>query len=241
MTQQARAPFNPTAAEKVAALRGAALFAALAETDLEQLAAIARPSAHPVGALVFAKGDPANGLYVIERGRVKIATTSAQGREVVLNILGPGAAFGEIALLDGGARTADAIACEPARLLRLDIGPLIAFLERHPAVMRRMVVTLTERLRWVSAQVEDMMFLSLPARMAKRLLFLGEHFGVDTERGRRLTVVLPQHELASHMNVARETVNRLLQDWRDQGVIEIHLGFIVLRDRARLAEIERAS
>jgi CRP-like cAMP-binding protein len=171
---------------------------------------------------------------------VKIATTSAQGRELVLNILGAGASFGEIALLDGGERTADAVACEPARLLLLETQGLIGFLEGAPQVMRRMLVALTERLRWVSAQVEDMMFLGLPARMAKRLLFLGRHFGVDTERGRRLTVVLPQHELASHMNVARETVNRLLQDWRDQAIIEIHLGFIVLKDIARLEEIERA-
>jgi CRP-like cAMP-binding protein len=241
VSERGTGAFNPTLAEKAAALQRTPLFAAVTGPDLERLASMARPSAFPVGTTIFAKGDPANGLYVVERGRVKISTTSVQGRELVLNILGTGAAFGEIALLDGGERTADASACEPARLLLLETAGLIAFLESRPDVMRRMLVALTDRLRWVSSQVEDVMFLSLPARMAKRLLFLGEHFGVDTERGRRLTVVLPQHELASHMNVARETVNRLLQDWRDQGMIEVHLGFIVLKDIARLTEIERAS
>lgn len=233
-------PWAPSPDEKDAVLRRAALFAALDADDLARLAAIAQPCSFATGATIFLKGDQANGLYVVDSGRVKISTTSIQGRELVLNILGPDAVFGEIALLDGGERTADASACEPARLLLLEAGALIAFLEGAPQLMRRMLATLTDRLRWVTAQVEDAVFLSLPARMAKRLLFLGEHFGVDTERGRRLTVVLPQHELASHMNVARETVNRLLQDWRDQRLIEIHLGFIVLKDIARLEAIERA-
>ncbi len=129
------------------------------------------------------------------------------------------------------------MACEHCRLVQLDRADLAPFLEREPALTLRMLVTLTARLRWMSDRFEDALFLELPARLAKRLLFLGEHFGVDTPRGRRLSVSLPQRELASHMGVTRETVNRLLQQWRASGVILIDRGVIVLSDTAQLARI----
>ena len=226
-----------TAADKAALLARTDLFAALPPDHLVQLAEMARRRAYAADAPIFRKGDPASGLYVIERGRVKISSGSREGREMVLNLLGEGAIFGEVALIDGGERTADATACDPVSVLVLDRGQLIAFLQRDLGLLLRMLVTLTGRLRWVSDRFEDVVFLGLPARLAKRLLFLGEHFGVDTPDGRRLTVSLPQRELASHMNVTRETMNRLLQDWQGQGMIEIRRGFIVLRRPDALAAI----
>ena len=178
-----------------------------------------------------------NIVLLIERGRVKISSGSREGREVVMNLLGVGAIFGEVALIDGGERTADATACDPVGVLVLDRGQLISFLQKDPDLLLRMLVTLTARLRWVSDRFEDVVFLGLPARLAKRLLFLGEHFGVDAPDGRRLTVSLPQRELANHMNVTRETMNRLLQDWQGQGVIEIRRGFIVLKRKDALTAI----
>jgi CRP-like cAMP-binding protein len=80
-------------------------------------------------------------------------------------------------------------------------------------------------------------FLELPARLAKRLLLLGEHFGFDAPKGRRLTVSLPQRELAAHMGVSRESVNRLLQDWIGRELIEIDRGVLVLKDRPALGRI----
>jgi CRP-like cAMP-binding protein len=227
--------------ERAAQLKRATMFEAMSGEELEALARLARGRTFADGAVIFRKGDEASGLYVVARGRVKISSGSRDGREVVLNLLGPGEVFGEVALIDGGERTAEAVACEPVRLLVLDRAPVIALLEAKPALMLRMLVTLTRRVRWVSDRLEDAVFLSLPARMAKRLLFLGQHFGVDTSRGRRLTVSLPQRELASHMNVARETVNRLLQEWRDEGLIDIQRGFIVLLKSEQLSAIANAS
>ncbi len=213
------------------------LFEGLEATDLEELAALAAARSYPPGAMIFQKGDASHGLYVVERGQVKISSGSREGREIVLNLLGPGSVFGEVALVDGGQRTADATACDPVHVLVFDRSRLIPFLESRPALMRAMLVALTARLRWVSDQLEDTVFLSLPARLAKRLLFLGEHFGVDAPRGRKLTVSLPQRELANHMNVTRETMNRLLQSWRDGGLIEIQRGFIVLTDIPALSAV----
>jgi CRP-like cAMP-binding protein len=227
--------------ERAAQLKRASLFEAMSPDELDALARMARSRAFADGDVIFRKGDEASGLFLVVRGRVKISSGSRDGREVVLNLLGPGEVFGEVALIDGGERTAEAVACEPVRLLVLDRGPLIALLEANPALMLRMLVTLTQRVRWVSDRLEDAVFLGLPARLAKRLLFLGQHFGVDTSRGRRLTVSLPQRELASHMSVARETVNRQLQEWRDAGLIDIQRGFIVLLRSEQLAAIAGAS
>jgi CRP/FNR family cyclic AMP-dependent transcriptional regulator len=214
-----------------------ALFGGLDAAVLARLAAMARPLMLATGAHVFRKGDDSRSLYVIERGRVKIAATSADGREVALNLLGADEVFGEVALADGGPRTADAVACEPVRLLAFDRAELTPFLESEPKVMLRMLAALARRVRWVSGALEDSVFLPLPTRMAKRLMFLNAHFGVSSAAGRRLTVSLPQRELASHMNVTRETVNRLIQDWREEGLIAVDRGVFVLKDIPRLAEL----
>src|SRR5207237_9753793 len=138
----------------------------------------------PANALIFQKGDPSRCLYVIERGCVKIVASSAQGREVALNLLGAGEIFGEIALIDGGGRSADAVACEPVRLLALERRALIPFLEASPEVTLRMLVALARRVRWISDTFEDAAFLSLPVRLAKRLIFLDRHFGLKGSTGR---------------------------------------------------------
>src|SRR3569833_2220742 len=228
-------PRSPAA--KAQALSRAALFEGMSPGDLERLSAFARTQAFKAGEVIFRKGDLNQALYVIERGRVKISTGSTEGREVVLNLLGAPAVFGEVALLDGGERTADATAIEPATLLSLDRRDMIPFLESQPSLMLRMLAAMTARLRWVSDRYEDAVFLELPARLAKRLLLLGEHFGFDAPKGRRLTVSLPQREIAGHMGVSRESVNRLLQDWLGRELIEIDRGVLILKDRPALGRI----
>jgi CRP-like cAMP-binding protein len=221
----------------VAVLGRTAMFGSLDAATLAELAALARPRALRTGQFICRKGEPSRSLYIIAHGRVKISTTSPDGREMVLNLLGEGEVFGEVALADGGPRTADAAACEPVRLLTLDRAELVPYLERRADVTLRMLAALAGRLRWVAASLEDSSFLALPARLAKRLVLLGRHFGVDTPGGRRLTVTLPQRELASHMGVSRESVNRLLQGWVQAGLIGIDRGVVVLRDIAGLEAI----
>ena len=219
------------------ALARTALFGALDPEDLDRLAGMARSLAFDDGAAVFRKGDPSRSLYVIVAGRLKIASGSADGREMVMNLLGPGDAFGEVALLDGGGRTADAVCIEPLRVLAFDRSDLIPFLEAKPSLMLRMLVALAERVRWISTSYEDSTFLSVRVRMAKRLLRLAEDFGVDTPAGVRITVALPQRELASHIGVTRETISRLLQDWQGDGLIVVNRGMILLPNKARLAAV----
>lgn len=227
--------------QRAAILARAAPFETLAAEDLEALAGLAKVTAYREGDFIFRKGDQSRVLYVVDRGRVKIAAGAADGRETVLNLLGAGAVFGEIALIDGGERTADAITLEATTLLALDRRDLLPFLETRPGLTLRMLAAVTARLRWVSARYEDAVFLDLPTRLARRLLFLGEHFGLKTARGLRLTVALPQRELAAHMNVTRETVNRLLTDWFARGLIERDKDVLILKDMDALNDIAHPS
>src|SRR5262245_27912229 len=118
--------------QRAAALARAAPFETLDPADLEALAGFAKVLSYRGEDTVFRKGDQSRVLYVVDRGRVKIASTAADGRETVLNLLGPGAVFGEIALIDGGERTADAVTLEATTLLALDRRDLLPFLETRP-------------------------------------------------------------------------------------------------------------
>lgn len=226
-------------AERTAAqvLARTAMFGTLDPTTLAELGALARPRLLRSGDVICRKGEESHSLYVVDRGRVRISVTSEDGREIVLNVLDEGEVFGEIALADGGPRTADASALEPMRLLVLDRAELVPYLQRHADVALRMLAGMARRLRWVAGTLEDSSFLELPARMAKRLLVLGRTFGVTVPAGRRLVIALPQRELAGHMGVSRESVNRLLQGWVQEGLIALDKGAIVLRDVPALEAI----
>lgn len=225
---------EPRLADKVAALSKTALFGGLAAPALARLAALVDWRVLDTDAIVFRRGDPGTHLFVIHRGRVRFGTGAVDGREVTLNLLGPGGVFGEVGFADGGPRTADAIASEPVELLALSRRELLPFLKSEPEAMLQMMAALATRARWISESYEDAAFLELPARLAKRLLFLSRHFGYDMPEGRRLAASLTHRELANHMNVTRESITRLIQKWRRDGLITEHRGIMVLRDVRKL-------
>ncbi len=220
--------------QKTLALSNSHLFGGLAAAALPALARIADWREFEAGEVVFRKGDPGLHLYVIESGHVRIGVGAVDGREVTFNLLGAGAAFGEVAFADGGARTAEAVAVEHTRVLAFNRGKLLPYLKSEPEVLLQILATLAARTRWISENYEDAAFMKLPARLAKRLLMLSRHFGVDTARGRLLATTLRHRDLANHMNVTRESISRLIQVWRAEGLIEERRGVIVLKDLARL-------
>ena len=188
--------------------------------------------------MLFRKGDPGDSLYVVLAGRISIGTTSEDGKEVVLNVLGRGEVFGEIALLDGKARTADATAMAESNLLVLDRKDFMPFLESHPEVAARLIAVLCERVRWVSQSYEDALFMDLPARLAKRLLLLAETHGEPAGgTGTRIEFPLSQQELAKMAGVSRESVNKLLRAWQTQGLIAHDHSHVTILDEARLRRL----
>jgi CRP-like cAMP-binding protein len=168
------------------------------------------------------------------QGRVKISTMSAEGKEVVLNILGTGELFGEIALIDGKDRSADATVMESAELVVIDARDFMPFLEARPDLATRLLVMLCERFRWVNDLYEDAVFMHLPARLAKHLIRLGESFGDESDDGVRIGIKLSQQDLGNLMGTTRESVNKQMRTWIDGGIVSVDQGIITILDQDRL-------
>jgi CRP-like cAMP-binding protein len=213
-------------------LQRSPLFRGLAPAVLERIAALATQRGYRRGEVLFRSGDAGDALLGVVSGRIRISTGNAEGREIFLNIMEPGDTFGEIALLDGGPRTATATAIEPSELVSLRRGPLFELLEREPKTALELLKLCGERLRWTSGLLEDSVFLDAPARLAKRLLSLGELHGEKTAAGNRVRI--SQEELASFLGVSRQAVNEQLQDWKARGWVALGRGSITVQDTAAL-------
>jgi CRP/FNR family transcriptional regulator, cyclic AMP receptor protein len=213
-------------------LQGSPLFRGLPPATLERMAALATQRGYRRGEIVFSAGDAGDVLFGVVSGRIRISTGNADGREAFLNIMVPGDTFGEIALLDGGTRTATATAIEAAELVSIRREPIFELLEREPKAALVLLRLCGERLRWTSGLLEDAVFLDAPARLAKRLLSLGELHGEDSAGGR--VVRISQEELASFLGVSRQAVNEQLQGWKAKGWVTLGRGTVTVCDAAAL-------
>src|SRR6266568_3302777 len=161
-----------TAGEKQRLFEGHALFGILAPVDVDALLSHARFEHYPAGRLIFAKGSPGRSMMAVLSGSIRISTTAPNGREVVLAVLNQGEIFGEMALLDGGERTADATAISDCELLVIDQRDFISFLERRTDLCIRFLKLLSRRLRRTDEQLETALFERLESRLAKTLIRL---------------------------------------------------------------------
>ena len=229
---------------KTAILKQTTLFSGCPPEALADLARVALLQVLPGRSAVFAKGEPGDRLYVIVSGKVRISTKGPDSQQLTLNMLGPGALFGEVALVDGGARTADAETVGAAELLSLSRRDVHDLLMRRPEVGMRMLATLSERIRWISARYEDSVFLELPARLAKRLLILDDLFGSEKDGGsggaRVINLKMSQRDLSNAMHVTRESINRTLRGWQDAGLLRFEDGIVTVLDRAGLEAVTLA-
>lgn len=217
-------------ADRLAFFRNHPIFGILGPDLLEQLRAHARVRTIEKGATIFAKGDRGSSLFAILEGQVKVISFSAQGKYAVLNVLSPGDIFGEIALLDGGERTADVVAISDCKLIVIDRRDFLPLVHSSPDISQKLIEVLCARLRNTSRQVEEVMFLDLSAKLAKTLLRLRENMG-----GPRIS--LTQSEIAQMIGASRESTNKQLRDWENLKLIHLERGEIVLMDIASLAAI----
>jgi CRP-like cAMP-binding protein len=204
--------------------------AVLTEAETRELVKQAHIQRLSAGDVVFRKDDPGDGLYGVLEGRVVVTVESAEGKELILNMFGPGEFFGEIALLDGKGRTATAVARDASRLVFLSRAAFLPFLGQHHETAVRIIAFLCERLRRTTGLLEDSAFLSVATRLAKQLAALA-----GASQG--ATVRLSQEELAQTLGVTREMVSRQLAIWREAGVVEIGRGWIKVRDGEALDRI----
>lgn len=231
----ATAPVN-----REAILAGHFLLRHLKPDELSRLAASATVTHHPAHATIFQKGDTGTSMMAVIRGRVKICTYSADGKELVLNIIGQGGLFGEIALLDGQARSGDAVTLEPTDLLVLERNRLLPFLTGNPEIATRLIAVLCQRLRQTSEHLEDALLREAPSRVARGLLRLAITFGREEPAGVRLDIKLSQQQIGSLIGISRESVNKYLGEWSRAGYIAVSGGMITIRDRDALEDISEA-
>jgi len=228
----AKPPSRPV--DKLAPLRNHPLFREFPPAVIEHLGTYMTRRSVRRGAMIFAKGDPGTGLMAVLWGSVKISVPTSDGHEAVLNIINPGQIFGEIALLDGRPRTADAVAMSDCELMVIDRRDFIPFLRREPDVALKFIEILCARIRRTSEQVEDVMYVSFPVRLAKTLLQLTG--GIEASAAQR-KVRITQRELSNIIGMSRESTNKQLRAWEERKWVRLERGGIALVNAEALVKL----
>ncbi len=214
----------------------APLFTALDDAAAHSLRAMMDTVKISKGSILFAEGAEGDHLYIIIEGKLKLGTSSGDGRENLLSILGPGEMFGELSLFDPGPRTSTATAVTDAKLLSLGQNKLLPWLKEHPEVALHLLGRLAQRLRRSMDGVGDLVFSDVPGRVAKALIDLGERFGKETPEGLYVHHDLTQEELAQLVGASRETVNKALADFAGRGWLKLDGRAVLITDVDRLSK-----
>ena len=212
------------------------LFAGLADEDIRELMAVAKRRTFRSGEVIFHREDPGLVLYVIKEGKVKISLISPEGQEISLVVFGKGECFGEFAILDGLPRSADAVAMEKVECYTLQRSDFHQAIMKNPKIAIQVMEVLSKRLRSTDQMVEDLIFLDVYGRVAKKLLELAEAHGTKVEDGIRIDVRLTQQELASMVGASRESVNKVMGYFTDKNFISTDKHKITLH---RISELKR--
>lgn len=207
-----------------------ALFNNLEDEDIRAVLDLAHSEEHPAKQVLFCEGDEGDRLLLLLEGRVKVSLTSAEGKEAILRILEPGQLIGEMALLDGGHRSATVTTMDPCRFLVIWRKDFLGFLKRRPHVALALLQALTLRLRATNDMVGNLSFLNLPARLARILLNLGQQYGKHSGEGIVIGLKLSQEELGHLVGVSRESINRQVRLWVETGILDYDHGILILKD-----------
>ncbi len=200
-------------------LRQIDLFAGLDDGELEQLAALLRPSHYKRGAFIVLAEEVGDEFFIIRRGRVKVNIVHEDGREIILSLLGAGEIFGELSLLDGRPRSANVVTLEDTELLLLRRDLFLDLLYRHPNIATAMLAELAGRLRKTDMQIEGLALMNVTSRVAKTILNIIMEHGEDRDEGVVLERRPTHQELAQMAGTTRETVTRVISRLEREGYI----------------------
>lgn len=200
-------------------LKQVPLFAGLNDEGIRELMGVAKRRTFRTGEAIFHRDDPGQVLYVIKEGKVKICLISPDGQEMTLVVFGRGECFGEFAILDGLPRSADAVALEKVECYTLQRSDFHNAIMKNPKIAIQVLEVLSKRLRTTDDMVEDLIFLDVYGRVAKKLLELADTHGEKIENGTRINVRLTQQELASMVGASRESVNKVMGYFTDKNFI----------------------
>jgi CRP-like cAMP-binding protein len=232
-----KVPCRPSPPSRIrGALAAIPLFSSLPEVDKQRIAGTARMQRVAAGHVIIERGDPPEAVFAVATGKLKVVAPRSIGRDATLHILGPGDVFGEVALFHADGRTARVTAIEESVLLVVDRRDFMDLLARSSELSARMLSLMAARLHNTIAHFDTTTSLDVPARLARKLLLLAKDFGVREGKGIALTLKLSQSELGDLVDSSRQTVNRELRRWHDEGVIRTENGRLVVLDLERLRE-----
>lgn len=226
-----------TADDLLAILPRTSLLATCTPDELGDLLARSRIDKVSKRDVLMHQGDPGDGAIILIAGRARVNMVASNGREIVLDYLEPGTVFGEIAVLDGGERTASVTMIDDGRVIRLSRAACIAFIEGHPRVAVRMLQEMARRLRRMDETIESDRAYSSGPRLAR---YLQRLFDKDISN-RELRLDLSQTELGNFVGISRENINRQLSAWADSGLIALEHGKIRIVDGEALWEVASMS
>ncbi|MFK7761895.1 MAG: Crp/Fnr family transcriptional regulator [Roseobacter sp.] len=205
-------------------------FLAHASKDLSRLLnSVATEVDLDEGEVLFEQGDVGDALYAIVSGTLEFSILSREGRKLSLDVMRPGALFGEIALFDPGTRTATVTALEASRVRGVKNADILHAIREAPDLGIDLIQLAGERMRWMSSQLNEQVFLPMPARLARKILYLT----VDGA-GHLSLLTLSQAELAEFVGATREAVSKTLSLWKRAGVIDATRGGVRVLDRNAL-------
>jgi CRP-like cAMP-binding protein len=220
-------------------VRAHAILGCLNEHDLLDLVRQSPVRTLPKDRVMFHLGDEGRSVVLVLQGYVKLSAMAAHGREVVLEIAGPGTVFGELAVLNDARRKADARTLTATRVLAIDGALFRSMVARTPEAMFAAIRLLSERLFAITAQGMDAVSLPAPVRLAKALLHLARLHSQQVIGGTHIGVRLSQRELGAMTGLIRESINKHLKAWRAAGWIELAGGSVTLRDVDALRDFVR--
>jgi len=212
-------------ADKRVILRDHYLFGKLTPQHIDRLSACIVTKTVKRGTNIYAKGDPGTSLCAIGAGTVRISVPSVEGKDAVLDVLGKGSILGEIALLDGHPRTADAIAVTDCELFVIERRDFLPMMREEPEIALKIIEILCSKLRRTTQQAEEVMFLDLPSRLAKALMRLLDG---DTAGMQERKVTITQKDLGNIIGMSRERTNKQLRIWEDKKWVRLERNAVVI-------------
>ena len=218
-------------------LKGGTIFVGVPAEEIASLAAVAREDRYAAREYLFTEGDAPAWFWLVRAGRVKILKQSRDGKEVVLELVGPGEPFGGVAALEGRAYPASAQAMETSTVVRIPPEPIVALARRHPAFVREMAGMLGQRLRAAHDSVKSLATDPVEARLAARLMRLADAEGERDPRGLVLPFRLTRQTLADMTGTTVETTIRVVSRWLKKGILDEGDGRLIVPSIEVLREL----
>lgn len=217
-------------------LRRVPLLQSLSDAELRNVASLSTKRRVRAREVVVQQSEPGNELFVLVSGHLKVVSTDPEGRDAGLNVLGPGEVFGEVALLDGGPRSATIVALnEPCELLVIRRENWLRFLRESPDTAVQLLGVLAARLRKLTERTEDIAFLRVGERLAKTVATLASTYGEKQPDGSlRLALKMSQQEMGDLVGATRESANKQIRAWEQAGLVSQDHGHLIVHDLERL-------